>query len=126
MSSSGGVVVPIGSGRRSLDLERLADVVRSRRTHKRFLPDPVPDAIVLELVELARWAPNHHLTNPWRFRLIGPGTLARIKAVAETARPGSSAKYERAPTLVAVSAKQRGERVPDLEDVLATGVATYL
>ena len=25
--------------------------------------------------ELARWAPNHNLTNPWRFRVLGPEAL---------------------------------------------------
>ena len=29
-----------------------------------------------ELLDLARWAPNHHLTNPWRFRVLGPGVRA--------------------------------------------------
>ena len=35
-------------------------------------PEPVDRATLDELLELARWAPNHHLTNPWRFRVLGP------------------------------------------------------
>ena len=50
----------------------LEHAIRSRRTHKAFAPDPVAPEVLEELFELARWAPNHHLTNPWRFRVLGP------------------------------------------------------
>ncbi len=49
------------------------NAIRTRRTVKAFGPEPVDRAILEELLELARWAPNHHLTNPWRFRVVGPG-----------------------------------------------------
>ncbi|MGZ5342454.1 MAG: nitroreductase family protein, partial [Solirubrobacterales bacterium] len=55
------------------------DAIRGRRTHKAFAPEPVDREILEELFELARWAPNHHLTAPWRFRVIGPSSLARLK-----------------------------------------------
>ena len=51
----------------------LPELVRSRRTHKAYAPAPVDRATLDELFELARWAPNHNLTNPWRFRVLGPG-----------------------------------------------------
>ena len=68
------------------------DAIRSRRTHKAFAPEPVPRELLDELLELARWAPNHHLTNPWRFRVLGPTALAALKQAAgpeggEQARP---------------------------------------
>jgi nitroreductase len=102
------------------------DLIRTRRTHKAFGPDPVPDEVLLELFELARWAPNHHLTDPWRFRVLGPNARAGLKRVAETAKPGSGSKLDRAPTLIAVSAKQTGDAAQDQEDVLATAVAAYI
>ena len=46
--------------------------IRTRRTHKAFGPEPLPREELEELLELARWAPNHHLTAPWRFRVVGP------------------------------------------------------
>ena len=46
--------------------------IRTRRTHKAYRPEPVARETLDELLELARWAPNHHLTNPWRFRVLGP------------------------------------------------------
>ena len=78
------------------------------------------------LFELARWAPNHHLTNPWRFRVLGPNTLAQLKRIAETHAPGSAGKLDRAPTLVVASAVQRGDGAQRQEDLLAGAVAAYL
>jgi nitroreductase len=49
------------------------EAIRTRRTHKAFAPEPLTRPLIDELLELARWAPNHHLTNPWRFRVLGPG-----------------------------------------------------
>jgi len=102
------------------------ELIRTRRTHKAFGPDPVPRATLLELFELARWAPNHHLTDPWRFRVLGEQAKQALKDAAEAAKPGSGAKLDRAPTLIAVSAKQTGDAEQDHEDVLATAVASYI
>jgi nitroreductase len=98
------------------------EAIRGRRTHKAFQPQPVPPELLDELLDLARWAPNHHLTNPWRFRVLGPATLERLKAAAG---PEAAAKLDRAPTLVAVTAITSGEPVQDTEDLCATACATY-
>jgi nitroreductase len=98
------------------------DVIRTRRTHKSYGPDPVPRDVVEELVELARWAPNHHRTNPWRFRVLGPRALERLK---EAAGPSEAPKLDRAPTLIAVSAVMTGDLVQAEEDVCATAAAIY-
>jgi len=102
------------------------ELIRTRRTHKAFGPDPVPRETLLELFELARWAPNHHLTDPWRFRVLGESAKAALKQAADEAKPGSGAKLDRAPTLIVVSAKQTGDAAQDHEDVLATAVASYI
>jgi nitroreductase len=104
----------------------LEEAIRTRRTHKAYAQEPVDRGTLDELFELARWAPNHHLTNPWRFRVLGPRALERLKAVAERLEAGSGAKLDRAPTLVAVSAARTGDAVADREDLLATGVAAYI
>ncbi|MEA2156122.1 MAG: hypothetical protein QOE11_2262 [Solirubrobacteraceae bacterium] len=101
----------------------LEEAIRSRRTHKAYAATPVDRETLDELFELARWAPNHHLTNPWRFRVVGPQALERLKAVA--ADPIAAAKLDRAPTLVVVSATQSGDPVSDEEDVLAAAGAAY-
>jgi nitroreductase len=97
--------------------------IRSRRTHKRFGAKPVPREVVAELLELARWAPNHHLTEPWRFRVLGPESLARLAAAGKA---GDLEKLSRAPTLVVASAKLTGDEHQNHEDVLATACAVYI
>jgi nitroreductase len=99
------------------------EAIRTRRTHKQFDPEPVPRETLEELLDLARFAPNHKLTQPWRFRVVGPETLERLKAAGG---PKEAPKLDRAPTLVVVSAKLSGDPQTDEEDVLATGVALYV
>jgi nitroreductase len=99
------------------------DAIRTRRTHKQFQPDPVPREELEQLLDLARWAPNHKLTQPWRFRVVGPQTLERLQ---EVGGPKEAPKLLRAPTLVVVTAKLSGDELTDEEDVLATGVAIYI
>jgi nitroreductase len=97
------------------------EAIRTRRTHKIYQPQPVPRDQLDALFELARWAPNHHLTNPWRFRVLGPAALAALKQ----ADPEGAAKLDRAPTLVACSVVQTGDETQDEEDVCAGACAVY-
>jgi nitroreductase len=99
------------------------ELAAARRTHKAFGPEPVSHERLLELLALARLAPNHHLTQPWRFRVLGPETLERLK---EAAGPAEAAKLDRAPTLVVLSAALSGDLVQDEEDVCATAAAAML
>lgn len=98
------------------------DAIRTRRTHKVFGREPVPREVLDELLELARWVPNHHLTNPWRFRVLGPRALARLK---EAAGPEAAAKLDRAPTLVVATMTRAEDPVQDQEDLCATACAVY-
>jgi nitroreductase len=98
------------------------DAIRGRRTHKVFSSEPLPRMLLNELLELARWAPNHHLTNPWRFRVLGPDALGRVK---HAAGPEAAAKLNRAPTLVAVTQMRSADPVQDEEDLCATACAAY-
>jgi nitroreductase len=97
--------------------------IRTRRTHKAFTPEPLPREQLAELLDLAAWAPNHHLTAPWRFRVVGPESLRRMK---QAAGPEGAAKLDRCPTLVVVSAVLSGDPVQDEEDLHATAVASYI
>ncbi|MCW2991763.1 MAG: hypothetical protein JWM73_2357 [Solirubrobacterales bacterium] len=103
-----------------MDLE---EAIRTRRTHKAYGPEPVDRETLAEILELARWAPNHHLTNPWRFRVLGHEALVRLKTAAG---PEAAAKLDRAPTLVAISAVRSGDAVADEEDLLAAACAAYI
>ncbi|MDP9228286.1 MAG: nitroreductase family protein [Actinomycetota bacterium] len=99
------------------------EAIRSRRTHKAYAPQPVDRDLVEELLELARWAPNHHLTNPWRFRVLGPAALERLKRAAG---PEAASKLDRAPTLIVCACDLSGDPVQDEEDLHATAIAAYI
>ena len=101
----------------------LRGLAEARRTHKAFGPEPVPRETLLELLAIASLAPNHHLTQPWRFRVLGPEALAALQAAAGEKE---AAKLERAPTLVVASAALSGDLVSDEEDVCATAAAIQL
>jgi nitroreductase len=97
--------------------------IRTRRTHKAFGPEPLGRDEILALLDLARWAPNHHLTAPWRFRVVGPNTLARLK---QAAGPEGAAKPDRAPTLILASCALGADPVQNEEDLHTTAVASYI
>lgn len=74
--------------------ENMAEAIRGRRTINLFEPEPVGTAVLRDAIEIARWAPNHRLTEPWRFYLLGPKTAERMAELA--GRIDTAAKGERA------------------------------
>ena len=97
--------------------------IRARRTVKAYGSQPVERSVLDELFELARWAPNHHLTQPWRFRVLGPESLQRLK---QAAGPEKAGKLDCAPTLVLCTARLAGDPIQDEEDLHATACAAYI
>jgi len=63
---------------RDTDAATLARVIAARRTIHDFTADKPPRDCVLAALDGARWAPNHHRTEPWRFYLPGAAAAARI------------------------------------------------
>jgi nitroreductase len=102
---------------------KLAELAAARRTHKAFGAEPLARETLLELLEVAQFAPTHHLNQPWRFRVLGPATLAGLKSVAGEKE---AAKLDRAPTLVVATAVLTGDLVMDEEDVCAAAAAIML
>jgi len=60
------------------ELREYAEVLHGRRTIDQFLQTPIPDGLVYEAIEAATWAPNHYVSEPWRFILPGKETVRRI------------------------------------------------
>jgi len=60
------------------ELREFARILRGRRTIDQFIQTPVPRELVLEALEVATWAPNHYVSEPWRFVLPGNETIQRI------------------------------------------------
>jgi len=72
----------------------IAILLQGRRTIHVFKPGRPPRAAVMRALEAARWAPNHRLTEPWRFYLLGPETaeaVAVLNAALVTAHRGEAA-----------------------------------
>ncbi len=57
----------------------LAHTIKSRRTIHRFKTGEIPSVELIKLaIEHAIWAPNHHLSQPWQFYLLGPRTAELV------------------------------------------------
>jgi nitroreductase len=102
-----------------VDVDR---AIRQRRTSKQFGSTPVDEATLQELLELALHAPNHHLTQPWRFRVLGAETRRRLY---EHCGEKEAMKLRRAPTLVLATAALSGDPHTDTEDLAAVACAVY-
>ncbi len=50
--------------------EGLLELVKKRRTHRRYKPDPVPIAHIKKIIDVARWAPSGFHTQSWEFSVI--------------------------------------------------------
>lgn len=108
--------------------EGLATILRGRRSIDLFEPQPVAADIVLEAIDLARWAPNHRLTEPWHFYLLGAATKEALIALAvelETAAKGErvgAARRERlaaVPGFFVLTSRRSDDALLDREDYAA-------
>lgn len=114
-------------------------LIKSRRSVRAFKPDPVPREVIERILDAAVWAPNHKLTEPWRFYVMGSETKrrfaelrSRLRAgkVADPNAPEVKAAVERiynetlaTPVLLAVALLVAGDQVQRDEDFAATAMA---
>jgi nitroreductase len=71
----------------------------TRRTIQRFRPGAVDEAALLRALSVARFAPNHKTTWPWRFVVAGPATrevIFRTGLRLKAAKRGMSPELEAA------------------------------
>ena len=123
---------------------RMIDVIEAiekRQSMGRVKQDPVPQELVERILESAVHAPNHRLTEPWRFHVFtgrGRGELARVRA--EIARLQAEAEGEseelaagrisrerkkafRAPVVIAVVSEAGRDETETLENYAACAAA---
>jgi len=55
------------------------ECVRNRRTIRKFLPDPVPEDLLKELISEARWAPSWGNTQPWELMVVSGSAMENFK-----------------------------------------------
>jgi nitroreductase len=89
------------------------DLLLTRRSVGKLRADPIPRELIEQMLEAATMAPNHHLTQPWRFvvlggearRAVGDAHAAAVARVKRDAAPEAlqreAARLERAPVVIA-------------------------
>jgi nitroreductase len=76
--------------------EDLQHLLLSRRTIHDFLPDPIPEDLLLHAIEAASRAPNHKITNPWRFTKLGPLARASLTDLAISLKAADASPQKQA------------------------------
>lgn len=119
--------------------EFLLTALKNRRSIGRVSDEEPPESLIRTMLEAATWAPNHHLTEPWRFFVLRGDARVRLgqamgEAAArreedpermELARERMAGKPLRAPYLIAVATEPDSrEKVFEIEEIAATAAAT--
>lgn len=114
------------------ELREFGEILRGRRSINLYLQTPVPEGLVHEAIEAATWAPNHHVTEPWRFYLLGKETIAQcLELVRDTVteRKGAKAGEFKAgtwalkPGWLVVTCKKSDDGLRQQEDYAACSAA---
>ena len=103
----------------------------TRRTVNNFDKTPVPDVVLRNAIEAAIAAPNHKLTEPWRFIQLGQETISKIAELnaAEIAKKDpekgakKKARWENIPGWCVVTCKKSDDELQQEEDLAAVACA---
>jgi nitroreductase len=114
------------------ELREFGEVLRGRRTINLYLQTPIPDSLVRDAIEAATWAPNHHVTEPWHFYLLGKKSIADcVELVREisTAKKGTKAgdfkakSWAEKPGWLVVTCRKSEDALLQREDLAACAAA---
>lgn len=112
------------------------EAIRTRRSIFKFKPEPLSQDVITRIFEAGIWAPNHHMTEPWRFVVLGDETkeiLAQRYSEIQAAKAAVGAtddarkalkdagyaKFMSKPTIIAIVCLQDGDDVKKREDYAA-------
>ncbi|HLM73960.1 MAG TPA: nitroreductase [Polyangiaceae bacterium] len=119
----------------------VTQAIQSRRSVGRVKQDPVPRELVEKILESAVHAPNHKITEPWRFHVFagkGRGELARARAELAKIQAETEGEEEelaagrisrerkkafRAPVVIVVVSRGGCDEVETLENYAACAAA---
>jgi len=98
----------------------LAELIQSRRSIKQFNTDPVSVELLTELLNIAAWAPNHGLREPWRIILFtGEGKRVLANAIVEASKKGDPEALALIPAFLLIAVKQDPRQKEREEDYAA-------
>jgi nitroreductase len=113
-------------------LRDLEEVIRGRRTINLYLQTPVPVELVREAIEAATWAPNHHVTEPWHFYLLGARAIEQCldlcRDLVTAAKGPDAAEFKREswsekPGWLVVTCRRSDDELLQREDYAACAAA---
>ncbi|MEM8718597.1 MAG: nitroreductase [Cyanobacteria bacterium P01_G01_bin.39] len=116
--------------------EQFNELVKTRRSTKPrlFNGSKIEDSIIWQILENSNWAPNHGLTQPWRYKVFSDSGLVKLAdfqanlyqkiTAPEKFKPE---KYERMRTNVLKSShiiiicmeRQKSATIPEIEEIEA-------
>lgn len=113
------------------------EAIGYRRSIKNFADRPVPRETLERLLHAAVQAPNHHMTEPWRFFVLGPetrrayGRVLGERKAAKVEDPAAGAmivekqeaEHAALPAMIAVATTVADEEQTRAEDYAATFMA---
>ena len=98
----------------------LFEALRTTRAVRRLRPDPIPDAVLMRVLEAATWAPSGGNRQPWRIVLVrAPETKAALQQLYATPWRAYSQHSREALAQLPQPARQKAERNLDAADYLA-------
>jgi nitroreductase len=72
----------------------VSDALKQRISIRKFLPTPVPQALVWELLDAARWSPSGGNLQPWKVIVLAGAELDAIRRLAHGGPVGSGQQSE--------------------------------
>ncbi len=69
----------------------VSEAVTSRRSIRAFLPTPIDDGVVRQLLDTARRAPSGGNVQPWRTYVLNGESMQRFRSFIATRQPGAPA-----------------------------------
>lgn len=104
---------PTNPGVHRKTVKNFLELAKARRSVRRYRPDPVPEELIEQVLEAARWAPSGMNMQPWEFVVLTDEELRRQIGRHAIFYGLRSPQVHQAPVVIAVCGHQRGRFVRD-------------
>ena len=115
-------------------MDLIEELITDRRTIDNFKPVTPEQKIIIDAIEIARWAPNHHLTQPWQYYLLNPQMIDQVielNAEIVTSVKGKQAgdkkrsRWKTIPGWLVVTCERSDNELQQVEDYAACCCSIY-
>ena len=120
------------AGFETSEMRDLAELIRGRRTINFYRQTRVPDELLRDAIETAIWAPNHLVTEPWHFYLLGREAIDRciglVRDIVTEKKDANAAEFKarswaEKPGWLVVSCRRSDDELRQREDYAACAAA---